>query len=154
MRARNAFIKATAVLAAVASTAVLAPQAQAASNPYTPVGVCGSGYHVIDSRTLTHLNGSAGGKVYLLYNNSNGYNCAVVIKGVAIGTATKTGVDLLLFSSGDNFTHHENNGTFKYYAGPVRLKAAGKCVEVIGYTFSTTSNTSYAATIPEGHCGS
>lgn len=154
MPVRAALAKTAAIVAAVGAACVLTPEAQAAANPYTPEGVCGSGYHVVDSRTLIHQNGSTGGKVYLLYNNSNGYNCAVTIKGVAVGTATDTGLDLLVFSSGDNFTHHENNGNFKYYAGPVRVSAAGKCVEVIGYTFSTTSNTSYAATIPKGHCGS
>ncbi|GAA0212162.1 hypothetical protein GCM10009527_005170 [Actinomadura nitritigenes] len=153
MRMRTALPTTAAAVAAVGSLLALPSVAEAASNPYTPVGVCGSGYHVIDSRTLRHQNGSAGGTVYLLYNNSNGYNCAVTIKGVSVGTATKTGIDLLVMT-GDKFTRHRNEGNFKYYAGPVRARAAGHCVQEIGYTFSTSSSTSYAATIPEGHCGS
>ncbi|MET8336206.1 hypothetical protein ABZV14_24240 [Streptosporangium canum] len=123
--------------------------AHAAANPYTPEGVCGSGYHVIDSRTLTHLNGGSGGKVYLLYNNSSGYNCAVTIKNVSVGVATKTGVKMIIGN-----TPYEQNGTFKYYAGPIRGRGAGKCVWTNGYTFKAGGYTSYAASIPEGHCGS
>ena len=64
---------------------------------------------------MTHLNGSSGGKVYLLYNNSNGYNCAVTIKSVSVGAATDTGVKMIIGG-----TRYEQEGAFRYYAGPIR----------------------------------
>ncbi|MET7330471.1 spore-associated protein A [Nonomuraea sp. NPDC005650] len=132
---------------------ILTTPAMAAA--YTPEGLCGSGYHVVDSLPLKHrtLSGT-GGRVYLLYNNSTGYNCAVTIKSVAVGTATNTAATILVQTTGDNFTRHEDDGDYKSYAGPVRVKAADKCVEVLGHTFSTASRTSYYAIIPWGHCGS
>ncbi|MFF0575602.1 spore-associated protein A [Streptosporangium saharense] len=154
MRTRSVAARAAVVVSAASALLTLAQPAQAAANPYTPEGVCGSGYRVVDSRPLEHRTlSNTGGRVYLLYNSSNGYNCAVTIKGVAVGKQTGTEVTLLVRTSGDNSTRYSNGGDFKYYAGPVRARAAGKCVEVFGHTFSTTSSNSYYAIIPWGHCG-
>ncbi|GLX02249.1 hypothetical protein Misp02_63350 [Microtetraspora sp. NBRC 16547] len=153
MRVRSAAAKIAAVMVAGSAMGILATPAMAAA--YTPEEICGSGYHVIDSLPLKHQSlSNTGGRVYLLYNNSTGYNCAVTIKSVAVGTATDTGATILVQTSGNNFTRHEDDRNYKYYAGPVRVKAAGKCVQVLGHTFSTTSSTSYYASIPWGHCGS
>jgi hypothetical protein len=67
---------------------------------------------------------------------------------VPVGTSTKSGVPVIIGSK-----RYEQNGGFKYYAGPIRGDGAGKCVWTNGYTFRSGGSTSYAATIPEGHCG-
>jgi hypothetical protein len=95
-----------------------------AANPYTAAGVCGSGYSVIDSHDL----GSA--TVYLLY--SGGTNCVVTL--VHNGTGA-VGLNATLAVQGG--ASAQNPGLFQWYAGPVRLAAAGDCVEWGGSYEST-----------------
>ena len=57
-------------------------------NPYTPAEVCGSGYQVIDGAPLAGTDGALQGRVYLLYNSGNGYNCTTTLKAVSIGAAS------------------------------------------------------------------
>lgn len=107
--------------AAVAATAVacgvaVASPASAATNPYSPTGVCGSGYTVVDSHPM------AASTIYLLYNGSS--NCVVTIKTSSIGTATRTGAYLQVSGK----TPIEDTDSYAYYAGPVKASAAGKCV--------------------------
>ncbi|WP_084958732.1 M23 family metallopeptidase [Thermoactinospora rubra] len=108
-------------------------------NPYTPQQVCGSGYGVVDSAAL----GTAG-TVYLLYNNSNGYNCVVTLKRTSLGTPTATTAYLEVQGS----TRITDSGNYGYYAGPVRASAPGKCVRWGGKAGS------YAYDSPFEHCGS
>ncbi|MGY0007706.1 protein kinase domain-containing protein, partial [Micromonospora sp. I033] len=56
-------------------------------NPYTAGQVCGSGYQVIDSATLT-AGGVRQGRVYLLYSTASGANCVVTLKDTEVGRAT------------------------------------------------------------------
>ncbi|WP_326823368.1 N-acetylmuramoyl-L-alanine amidase [Streptosporangium sp. NBC_01756] len=107
-------------------------------NPYTPQEVCGSGYNVIDSAAL----GTAG-TVYLLYNNSNGYNCVTTIKSSSLGTATATSAYLEVQGK----TRVTDSGNFTYYAGPVRAAAADKCVKWGGKAGSSAYDS------PFEHCG-
>lgn len=109
------------------------------SNPYTPKQVCGSGYNVINSHAL----GDAG-RVYLLYNSNNGYNCVVTMKTRNVGTPTAT--TAFLEPQGSNRT--TDSGNFSYYAGPVKRYAAGTCVRWGGSTGG------YSYTSPFQHCGS
>jgi len=96
----------------------------ATSNPYTPGQVCGSGYQVIDSATLT-ATGATVATVYLLYNSSSGSNCTTTLKTTAVGSKTKV-TAYLEVQGGSRST---DSGSFSYYAGPVRAKAAGVCVK-------------------------
>ncbi|WP_406314010.1 M23 family metallopeptidase [Streptosporangium sp. NBC_01639] len=109
------------------------------SNPYTPQEVCGSGYDVIDSAAL----GTAG-TVYLLYNNSNGYNCVTTIKKTSLGAATAVSAYLEVQGK----TRVTDSGNFSYYAGPVRAAAADKCVKWGGKAGSSAYDS------PFEHCGS
>ncbi len=107
-------------------------------NPYTPAEVCGGGYDVIDQHAL----GSAA-TVYLLYNGSNGANCAVTLKHTDLGKATAVSVSLQVqggASEGDS-------GDFGYYAGPVTLSAAATCVKWGGSSGSASWTSDW------GHCG-
>lgn len=108
------------------------------TNPYTPQEVCGSGYDVIDSAAL----GSAG-TVYLLYDNSTGYNCVTTIRSTSIGTASATGAYLEVQGA----TRVTDSGNFAYYAGPIRASGAGKCVKWGGKAGSTGYDS------PFEHCG-
>ncbi|MGS2618361.1 protein kinase domain-containing protein [Micromonospora sp. LZ34] len=98
-------------------------------NPYTPAQACGSGYQVIDSASLT-VSGTRKGRVYLLYHAGTGYNCVVTMKETAVGT--KTPVSAYLEVQGR--ARSTDSGSFDYYAGPVRAKAAGVCVKWGGST--------------------
>jgi hypothetical protein len=103
----------------------LATPASAAPNPYTPGEVCGSGYSAVETKSSTYAT------VYLMYNSGNGYNCVVTLKsGAAAGTATRTAAWLEV--RGGAFG--KDDGSFSWYAGPVRLYARGVCVMFGGYT--------------------
>ncbi|MFG3686430.1 protein kinase [Micromonospora sp. NPDC047740] len=93
-------------------------------NPYTAGQVCGSGYQVIDSATLT-ANGVRKGRVYLLYNTASGANCVVTLKDTDVGRATTVSAYLEVQGK----TRKTDRGAFEYYAGPVEAGAAGACVK-------------------------
>jgi hypothetical protein len=107
-------------------------------NPYTPQEVCGSGFSVIDSAAL-----GTSGRTYLLYNSGTGYNCVTTIKSVNIGTASPVSAFLEVAGS----TRTTDSGSYKYYAGPVKRSAPGKCVKWGGSVGSS------AYTSPFEHCG-
>ncbi|SCG62501.1 serine/threonine protein kinase [Micromonospora inositola] len=111
-------------------------------NPYTAGQACGSGYQVIDSATLT-AGGIRKGRVYLLYNASNGYNCVVTLKDTAVGRATTVSAYLEVQGK----ARSTDSGAFQYYAGPVRAGAAGACVKWGG----AAGGASYGS--PFEHCG-
>lgn len=68
-----------------------------------------------------------------MYNRSTGYNCVVSIKDAYYRTATRT-VATLTVKGGKEYT---DVGNFKYYAGPVKVRARGKCVSYWGETRDT-----------------
>lgn len=105
-------------------------------NPYTPTEVCGSGYEVIDSSGVT------GGTVYLLYNSSNGYNCVTTLKSTSLGTASA----MSAFLEPEGGSRTTDQGSFSYYAGPVKVHAPNVCVRW-GGSVGTSTYTS-----PFEHC--
>ncbi|MFI7427242.1 protein kinase [Micromonospora sp. NPDC049836] len=111
-------------------------------NPYTARQVCGSGFQVVDSATLT-ANGVRTGRVYLLYNSATGANCAVTLKDTDVGRATAVSVHLEVQGK----ARQADSGAFKYYAGPLRTSAAGVCVKWGG----SAGGASYGS--PFEHCG-
>ena len=117
-------------------------EAATQSNPYTAAQACGSGYKVIDSAALTGSGGTSPGKVYLLYHSGTGSNCAVTLKSTAVGTATTVSAYLEVKGS----ARGTDSGSFKYYAGPVRAKAAGVCVKWGGSAGGASYNS------PFEHC--
>ncbi len=107
------------------------------ANKYTPQAVCnsgghGGGYYV--QRSIA----ASGGTVYLLYNSSH-YNCAVTMKTRSVGKASS--VSVWIQRSGGGRT--ADGGSFEWYAGPVFVSAAGKCVRFGGN----------GGTAPYGNCG-
>lgn len=107
------------------------------SNPYTAKEVCGSGYSVIDSAAI-----GTKGRVYLLYNSGNGYNCVVTLKSKGF-----TASSMSAFLEVKGHTRATDSGSFTYYAGPVRRSAAGQCVRWGG----TITGTDYTSAFE--HCG-
>jgi hypothetical protein len=81
--------------------------------------------------------------VYLLYNAGNGNNCSVTLKTTSVGT--KTTVSAYLQAQDKSRT--TDKGSFDYYAGPVRVKAAGVCIAWGGSAGGVTYNS------PFEHCG-
>jgi hypothetical protein len=106
-------------------------------NPYSPSAVCGSGYGVIDSHGIT------GATVYLLYDNSTGYNCVVTLATTPSSGAKSMNATLAVQGGSSS----SNPGTFTYYAGPVTEYAPSSCVEW-GGSYNGSSWTSGWS-----HCG-
>jgi hypothetical protein len=130
-------------LAAGATTIVAGSTAAFAAdvNPKSASAVCGSGFSVVDS-----FNDDGWAYVYLLYNSRSGENCVVTMKQKNLGT--KTRVSAWLETEDDV---KSDPGNYEYYAGPVRLKAQGKCVRFGGEVKVNGQVTFYSS--PWGHCG-
>jgi hypothetical protein len=120
---------------------------------YDPAAICGAdgySYTVLTSSNLTYqgAGGTSAGKVYLLYSSGNGENCVVTIKSLGVGTADQTEAQLTVEGTGQ----YTDNGSYAYYAGPVRHAASGKCVEYYGS--AQVGNTYYwGGRLSWGNCG-
>lgn len=147
---RIAVTAASMAACAAAATGSGTTPAAAAGNPYTPSRVCGPGFGVIDRHTLRSNDGVLLGTSYLLYRASTGENCATVIKRRHIGRPTFTAVSLK--RSGSKAPWVVDSGNFKFYAGPVRTRARGKCVR-FGASISMPGNRRALWISPFGHCG-
>ncbi|MEV4355607.1 protein kinase [Nonomuraea sp. NPDC049625] len=89
-------------------------------NPYNAASVCGSGYKVIDSRSIATGNAT----VYLLYNSGAGKNCVVTMSRMLY--PEKAQMNAILQVKGGSSA--SNPGNFTAYAGPIRLPGKQKCV--------------------------
>ncbi|MCD0446084.1 M23 family metallopeptidase [Glycomyces sp. A-F 0318] len=107
-------------------------------NPYSAGEVCGSGYTQINQHALGSV-----GKVFLLYNSSNGYNCVVTLKYTSVGSPSAVSATLQV----EGGTVAKDSGNFSYYAGPVKKSAASTCVKWGGSVGSTTWTSGWS------HCG-
>ncbi|MEV0591881.1 serine/threonine protein kinase [Nonomuraea cavernae] len=108
-----------------------------ATNPYTPVQVCGNGFAVQRSTQF------AGGVTYQLYNGGTGQNCVVTLKNANIGKASPVSATLEV----QNGPRQADSGNYEFYAGPVKLQAKGKCVRYSGTAGSFSTNSTW------GNCG-
>ncbi|MEU5994547.1 hypothetical protein ABZ806_36710 [Spirillospora sp. NPDC047418] len=115
------------------------PKPTVTRNPYTPAQVCnagpGSGYVVQRSISFS------GGRVYQLYSASTKKNCAVTMKTANVGKGTSVWVRLVEQHGGEVGS---DNGTFKYYAGPVYVSAPGVCVRVSGGASGASASSGWA----------
>jgi hypothetical protein len=136
-------------LAAAVATLAIAGSTALASNSYSPVGVCGSGFHVIDQHKLKGPKGGWFGTAYLLYNGRSGRNCAVFIKRRAAGKPTFTEVSL----AAKGGRYKADNGDYRYYAGPLYVHAPGRCV-IYGARMNDARGNGGSWITPHfGHCG-
>ncbi|SDI07796.1 hypothetical protein [Nonomuraea jiangxiensis] len=116
--------------------------AQASAAAVDPAAVCGSGFRVIDSHAFTS-SGTALGTIYLSYNAGSGKNCVVTVN------KTSTPMWMRASLSVQNGGSDSDSGVFRYYAGPVTLSAADKCVRWGG----TWDEAPYTWTSGWSHCG-
>jgi hypothetical protein len=105
-------------------------------DPYTPSGLCGSSYGVVDSHRLS------GATVFLLYDNGSGNNCVVTLADSDTGAVSMNAT--LAVQGGSSGS---NPGSFHWYAGPVSEHAPNSCVQW-GGTYGGSSWTSGWS-----HCG-
>lgn len=109
---QKAALTLTAAAVIAGSVAVSSP-AEAASSP---IAACGGGsYHVIDH----HAMGSYA-VIYLMYNGST--DCVVTWKTAYVGTPTNVGA---FVEKESNPIGVVDNGSYSYYAGPVKVTAPG-----------------------------
>ncbi|GAA2415225.1 hypothetical protein [Nonomuraea africana] len=135
-----------AVVLAAAAAALVVP-ASPANAALSPQSVCGSGYGIIDSVPIS--TGRLWATSYLLYNSGNGYNCVVTMKQTDLTVATFTEARIQVQGSS---TIHRDGGYYKSYAGPVRVRAAGKCVQ-FGGVASDRAGQRFQSLSGWGHCG-
>ena len=104
----------------LAAAALTTGTAQAASSP---IAACGGGsYHQIDSHKLGNV-----ATIHLLYNGST--NCVVTWR-TNPGTAIPMLAAIARQDSDGSFHDYRNNeGRFTTYAGPVKVSAAGRCID-------------------------
>ncbi|OOC53591.1 MULTISPECIES: spore-associated protein A [Nocardiopsis] len=114
-------------------TAALATGSLALASPASAAGpvasynnACGSGYGVVN-----YANVGSKGTVFLTYNNSTGYNCAVTVRANP-GAAVEMVVSLKRTSDPASEARVDS-GYYTTYAGPVYRSAAGSCVDWYGY---------------------
>lgn len=81
--------------------------------------MCGSGYKVINSHSYGN-----GGTTYLLYNAAAGKNCVVTLSAYEVPGKIAMSAVLQVQGGGSG----GDSGEYSFYAGPVRLSAAKKCV--------------------------
>ncbi|GAA4587966.1 hypothetical protein GCM10023194_38380 [Planotetraspora phitsanulokensis] len=118
----NKLVKTLAVAGAAACALAVSAPAQAASNPYNHESVCGSGYYNIDHHDLYTSSGIKVATIWLDYNGSS--NCVTTFE-----YSTLAEVFLKATLQVEGSTTKVDSGDFKYYAGPVRAVAPGKCVK-------------------------
>ncbi|NUS72364.1 MAG: hypothetical protein HOQ05_03050 [Corynebacteriales bacterium] len=104
---------------AIGANVVTAGTAQAAvSGSYTAASACGNNYYVQAYANMKTLNGTALGRVFLLYNGSQ--NCAVLVN--LTGSAKYMAVDIApVVDNGWIYGAWADSGTFSSYAGPARI---------------------------------
>ncbi|MFI7385891.1 hypothetical protein [Streptomyces sp. NPDC049813] len=111
------------VLAPLATTADASTKSDVVS---TARSACGSAY----STTVAAADQGVPGKYYwyvLLYNPSNGYNCAMQIKDSKNGDYNKASyIGVGIRVAGGSW--HEDKGNYTKYAGPVYVHAPNECV--------------------------
>ncbi|MEV0620058.1 spore-associated protein A [Nonomuraea sp. NPDC050404] len=112
---------AACVLAAVTGAVLMTSPAAAA----TYAGECGAGYRVVNSAPIGRL-----GTVFLAYSSASGKNC-VIAKRHRAGSRVVIEAGLGVHPVGPHWPAYQGD-RFTSYAGPVRLAAAGRCVDWMG----------------------
>lgn len=121
-KARAAVSSAALAVLMLISSAFMGTPAQAATNPYTPEGVCGSGYTVVSHGAIRSLaTNGVFATVYLLKNG--GSRCVVTLKSSATAGNTNRVLASIL-DRNDPSVLKVNSGNFKYYAGPVKVSSS------------------------------
>jgi len=124
------FIRASTAIAAVLSTCgavvVAAPAASATSSGGNCVGQLISASNVVE--TQGNADGTVLGYLNVYWDSSTGENCAVLNSASGDwGTSKWMSVDI--FEVGNPYNDKSDNNYYKYYAGPVSVPGAGRCID-------------------------
>ncbi|GAA2207368.1 hypothetical protein GCM10009850_028260 [Nonomuraea monospora] len=117
-----------------AGSAAPPPAQPEPKNPYTAAQVCGAGFYVQRSQPFN------GGETFQLYNTGTKQNCVVTMKYAGVGAAGPVSATLDV-QGGESAT---DSGNYKYYAGPVKLPAPGKCVKFSGSVGAASTSAGWA----------
>ncbi len=129
-----------AVIGFAAAGTIAATGTASAAASYN--GACGSGYSVIDTMDV------GDGTAYLTYSGASGKNCVVTVTDTQ-GTPTVLDARLRLHRTDTVWKSTEADfGTYKYYAGPLYVSAANKCIDWGGAAASNYTRVDYGV-----HCG-
>jgi len=130
-----------AVIGITAAGTIAATGTASAAASYN--GACGSGYSVIDTKDV------GTGTAYLTYSGSSGKNCVVTVPD---RTGTPVGLDARLRLHRTDTVWKQGVevdwGTYSYYAGPLYVSAAGRCIDWGGAADSSYTRVNYGV-----HCG-
>ncbi len=150
-----------ALLATTLSALPASASADASQSASTPEQICGSGFGRVADGTIpvTDVNDIVRGHVHLLYNARTGENCVVTIKSSFVGQPTMTRA--VLYRQGIALGA-EDEGAFRYYAGPVIRQARDRCVLFQGIITnlrsgeksSSSSIQAFGGSPKFGNCGS
>jgi hypothetical protein len=127
--------------------------ASAATNPYTPEAICGSGFAKVKPYAIT-VGGETVATTWVMYNKTSGYNCVTTVKSRWVGEATLTGAYLKVSDGDPGFEDptQGERGYFKYYAVAPKVRAPGMCIDFWGLASSPagTQGQVYRYNV---HCG-
>ncbi|MFG2329900.1 hypothetical protein ACGFMM_09760 [Streptomyces sp. NPDC048604] len=153
------FISTLACLSAVAAGSLAFAQPASAGGygcSGSEIGKYGVGLP-ISSPSPNHV-----GDIRVYYDASTGMNCAVAVKNANSGygeaTYVQIGIDRCVAGTRPGTrctvdgTDDYDNGWFKYYAGPVSINAAGRCIVIYAEIFNTKGESGYRNTYAV-HCG-
>lgn len=123
LRIRRALLLTLTAAATLVGSVALSGPAAADEAASSPISACGGGsYHVIDQHALGSV-----ATIYLLYNGST--NCVVTWR-TNPGSAIHMLASIAKQNSSGGFDDYQNNdGNFTTYAGPVKVSAAGRCID-------------------------
>ncbi|GGZ10760.1 spore-associated protein A [Streptomyces olivaceoviridis] len=130
------------LLAVSGMSLIVAPAASAAAS-YN--GACGSGYSVVNSARISTL-----GTVFLTYNSSTGYNCAVAIRDTP-DTSSPEQMIVRLQRTNDVYSAKVDSGNYSSYAGPVYVNGVGACMDWTGIIVK--NNLAYVGEGKATNCG-
>ncbi|WP_256668668.1 hypothetical protein [Nocardia cyriacigeorgica] len=117
----------------------MAAPANAASSP---IAACGGGsYRVINQQDLKNF-----ATIYLMYNGRT--NCVVTWKKIDIGKKTSTSAAVRIYGRNPVV----DDGMYAYYAGPVKVDAAGQCISWEGSAQHDGFTAAWGSNGPV-HCG-
>ncbi|MCO6009019.1 hypothetical protein NE236_29000 [Actinoallomurus purpureus] len=135
---RRTALSFTALTLTTAGTLSLVSPANAAAN-FTVPGVCGSSFREVYSQTENGYNTTSDGwgivaYIKFGYSSSTGQNCAFIQKSTtnySYGKASDLSITLRVQGNDGYYAHDANS--YKYFAGPVKVTAPGKCVSADGW---------------------
>jgi hypothetical protein len=142
-----------------------APAVEAVSSELS-ASACGSGYKLVGVIPLVkNVSGPVSvpnpprGELEVFYNASSGKNCLVtqalgplygVSKRMVVRACTTPfGDPLGPFRCPDSF----DGGNYKYYAGPIYIKAPHQCIYYAGFIYDPNGKDTWVTATDHGFCG-